>query len=173
MTGIAVELLHAPTDDDLAALADVLVDCVDGGASVNFLRPLDVDEARAWWRGALADPHALTWVARDPSGTVVGCVRLALAQQPNGRHRGEVGKMLVARSARGRGAARALLASLESWAAEHGRHRLVLDTEAGSDAEAVYARLGWTRVGTIPDYALTADGDLCGSTVFTKSLLPG
>ena len=166
---VRIELLDDATERDVEDLAAVLVDCVDGGASVNFLAPLDPAVARAWWRAALADP-APTWVARDEDGTVVGCVRLALAPQPNAPHRAEVTKLLVTRSARGRGVAADLLAALESWAAAHGRHRLVLDTETGSPAQAVYERLGWTRVGMVPDYALTAAGELTATTILTKSL---
>jgi GNAT superfamily N-acetyltransferase len=165
-----VSLLEAASDRDVDQLAEVLVDCVEGGASVNFLRPLPVADAVAWWRDALADPHARTWVARDRDGVVVGCVRLALAQQPNGRHRGEVGKMLVARRARGRGVARRLLEALEAGARAEGRHRLVLDTETGGVGERVYERLGWVRVGEVPDFALTADGELTSTTYFTKGL---
>jgi GNAT superfamily N-acetyltransferase len=168
-----IELLVDPSDDDLAGLAEVMVDCVDGGASVNFLRPLSLADAGAWWRSTSADPHVITWVARDHDGAVVGCVLLALAQQPNGRHRGEVGKMLVHRRARGRGVASDLLAALEVWAVSHGRHRLVLDTETGSDAERVYQRLGWERVGDVPDFCLTADGALASTTYYTKGLARG
>jgi len=168
---LEVSLLESWDEGDVADLAAVMVDCVDGGASVNFLRPMAFEDAVGWWTTALADPQSRTWVARDDDGSIVGCVRLGLAQQPNGLHRGEVGKMLVHRRARGRGAARELLAQLEAWAAEHGRHRLVLDTETGSDAEQVYQRLGWTRVGDIPDFALTADGELTSTTYYTKSLL--
>lgn len=171
--GLQVELLDDPDEDDVRDLAHVLVDCVDGGASVNFVAPLPLEDATEWWRAALEQPHALTWVARGPSGRIVGCVRLVLAQQPNGLHRAEVSKLLVSTAARRTGCAAALMHALESWADEHGRHRLVLDTETGSPAEEVYERLGWTRVGTIPDYALTSSGELCGSTFFTKSLLPG
>jgi len=170
---LQIELLDDPGDDDVRDLAHVLVDCVDGGASVNFIAPLPLDVATEWWRETLEQPHALTWVARGTSGRIVGCVRLVLAQQPNGRHRGEVSKLLVSTAARRTGCAAALMTALEAWASEHGRHRLVLDTETGSPAEAAYERLGWTRVGTIPDYALTSSGELCGSTFFTKSLLPG
>lgn len=166
---LEVSLIEHPGPRDVQELAAVMVDCVDGGASVNFLRPMASADAEEWWRTALADPHARTWVVRD-EGTIVGCVRLGLAQQPNGLHRGEVGKLLVARRARGRGAARLLLAELEAWAAAHGRHRLVLDTETGSDAERVYAALGWARVGDVPDFALTADGELTSTTYYTKSL---
>jgi acetyltransferase len=169
-----IELLAADVaESDVVALADVLVDSVDGGASVNFLRPLAWDDAVAYWRGAIADPHARTWVARDGAGVVVGCVRLALAQQPNGLHRGEVGKMLVLRRARGQGIAASLLDALESWAVEHGRHRLVLDTETGSDAERVYQRLGWQRVGEVPDFCLSADGTMSSTTYYTKGLARG
>ena len=169
---VRVDLLEAPTEADVRELAALLVDCVDGGASVNFLAPMPLEDALAWWRTTLAQPHACTWVARDADGRVVGCVRLVLPQQPNGRHRAEVSKMLVATTARRTGCAAALLAELESWALERGRHRLVLDTETGSPAETVYERLGWSRVGVIPDYALTASGELCGSTFFTRSLRP-
>jgi GNAT superfamily N-acetyltransferase len=165
-----IDLLTNATGDEVAALAAVLVDCVDGGASVNFLRPLEHADALAWWRGALADPHSLTWVAREDAGAVVGCVRLSLAQQPNGRHRAEVGKMLVHRRARGRGIAAALLESLEAWAIAHGRYRLVLDTETGSDAERVYQRLGWQRVGEVPEFCLSADGTMSSTTYYTKGL---
>jgi GNAT superfamily N-acetyltransferase len=170
VTDLAVTRLDEPGDTDVEQLADVLVDCVDGGASVNFLRPLPHDDAARWWRQAVADPHARTWVARDADGTIVGCVRLSLAQQPNGLHRGEVGKLLVHRRARGRGAPRALMAALETEAIALGRFRLVLDTETGSDAEHVYQHLGWSRVGEVPDFCRTADGDLASTTYYTKGL---
>jgi GNAT superfamily N-acetyltransferase len=169
---LEIELLDEPDEHDVRDLAHVLVDCVEGGASVNFVAPLPMADAVEWWHAALEQPHALTWAARGPSGRIVGCVRLVLAQQDNGQHRAEVSKLLVSTAARRTGCAAALMAALESWAEEHGRHRLVLDTETGSPAEEVYERLGWTRVGTIPDYALTSSGELCGSTIFTKSLLP-
>jgi GNAT superfamily N-acetyltransferase len=170
VTDLAVALLEAPADADVEQLADVLVDCIEGGASVNFLRPFPRADAVSWWRSALADPHARTWVARDVDGTIVGCVRLALAQQPNGLHRAEVGKLLVHRRARGRGASRALLSALEQDAVALGRFRLVLDTETGSDAEHVYQRLGWSRVGEVPDFCRTADGELASTTYYTKGL---
>ena len=171
MDALAVSRLEAPSDADVQQLAEVMVDCVDGGASVNFLRPLPVEDAVRWWRSALDDPSSRTWVARDTDGTIVGCVRLGLAQQPNGLHRAEVGKMLVHRRARGRGASRALLAELEDYAVAHGRFRLVLDTETGSDAEQVYQRLGWSRVGEVPDFCRTADGVLASTTYYTKGLV--
>lgn len=169
-SAVRVEPLGGPTERDVEELAAVLVACVDDGASVGFLAPLAPEVATAWWRTALDAEGTLTWVARDASGTVVGCVRLVLAQQANGRHRAEIAKLLVTPTSRRRGVAAALLGAAESWAAAHGRHRLVLDTETASPAESVYERLGWQRVGVVPDYALTADGELTATTVFTKGL---
>ncbi|GAA1823106.1 GNAT family N-acetyltransferase [Planosporangium flavigriseum] len=153
-----------------SGLADVLVDCVSGGASVGFLAGLTQDEARAWWRGALQDPNSLTWVARDESGRIIGTVRLLLATQPNGAHRAEVAKLLVHRDSRGRGCAWALLSTLEETARKLGRTVLVLDTQTGSPAERRYERMGWQRVGVIEDYAATPDGRLEPTTLMSKRL---
>ena len=118
------ELLVGPQGAGIvAALAELLVDCVAGGASVGFLDPLDVADARAWWAGTLPDPRAMTWVGRDDQGRIVGTVRLVLAGLPNARHRAEVSKLLVHRSARGRGAATVLMSIVEDAAV---RRRSVL-----------------------------------------------
>ncbi|NJC73167.1 GNAT family N-acetyltransferase [Planosporangium thailandense] len=174
-----IELLRAadPADSaDPAApavadqLADVLVDCVAGGASVGFLAPLGHEEARSWWRAVLPDPDTLTWVARDDRDRVIGTVRLVLATQSNGGHRAEVSKLLVHRDARGRGCATALMTALEDTAQRLGRTVLVLDTQTGSPAERLYERLGWQRVGVVDDYAATPDGRLDPTTIMTKRL---
>jgi GNAT superfamily N-acetyltransferase len=152
-------------------LGRLLVDSVEHGASVGFLAPLTLEEATSWWRTALADPTAVTLTAVR-GDVVVGCVRLHPAPQANGPHRAEVGKMLVHSTARRQGVAAALLAAAEDEARTLGRTTLVLDTETGSDAERLYARLGWERVGTIADYALDAQGRPTATTVFTKRLHP-
>ena len=118
-------------------LAAILVDCVEDGASVGFLDPLDPEVARAWWQHALRADGTLTWVARDDEGAAVGVVQLRLVGYPNGSHRAEVAKLLVHRRARGRGAARALLAAEPG---RRGRRLLVLDTQTGSVAEGLYDR---------------------------------
>jgi GNAT superfamily N-acetyltransferase len=151
-------------------LADVLVDCVAGGASVGFMAPLDREEARRWWRAALRDRDGLTWVARQDDGRIVGVVRLVLATQPNGRHRAEVAKLLVHRDARGQGCASLLMSAVEDGAARLGRSVLVLDTETGSPAEGRYEHWGWQRIGVIDDYALTPDGRLASTTIMVKRL---
>ncbi len=171
---IAVTSLLSPTDADISCLADVLVDCVEGGAGVGFLAPLAHDEASAWWSTALTDTGTLTWVARDMSdGAVVGCVRLVLAQQVNGPHRAEVTKLLVHSRARRTGCATALMDAMETWAAANGRHRLVLDTWTDGVAQRFYEARGWQLVGVVPDYALTTEGELAPTTILTKDLRLG
>ena len=152
------------------ALGAVLKDCVDGGASVSFMAGLTHDEATAFWARAAAaqasDGRAVL-AAEDDEG-LFGVVQVIAAGTPNQPHRGDVAKMLVHRRGRRRGVAQALLAAAEDAGRDLGLTLLVLDTVTGGDAERLYARLGWERVGVIPNYALTPDGELCSTTYFYK-----
>ena len=156
------------------ALADILLDCVDGGASVGFMHPLSRERARAFWENALASAargERIVLVAEDPeSHTLVGTVQLLLAMPDNQPHRADVAKMQVHRSARRRGLGAALMQAVEATAREAGKTLLVLDTVTGSDAERLYIRLGWQRCGEIPGYALWPQGGLCSTTVFYRTL---
>ena len=152
------------------ALADVLIDCVHGGASVSFMAPLPLEKAQAFWHGVaggVARGERVLLVAEDAAG-IVGTVQVVLDQPDNQPHRADVAKMLVHRRARRRGIAARLLAALDEVARAEGRHVLVLDTVTGGDAERLYARCGWQRVGVIPDYALMPDGRPCATTYFHK-----
>ncbi len=167
MNGTSIERLTTPCDErDLRALAALLVDAVDAGAAVSFLQPLSLPEAEAWWRTALADlhPRGAVLVAREMphgagSGEIVGTVQLQPAWAPNQPHRAEVCKMIVHRRAQRRGLGRQLMLGIERVAGERGFTLLTLDARAGGAAERLYRALGWTFVGTIPDYALDADGN--------------
>ncbi|MFF1374667.1 GNAT family N-acetyltransferase [Streptomyces sp. NPDC058308] len=167
--------LHASAD----ALADLLVDTVRGGNSLGFLADLDRATAAAWWRGlgpAVGEGRLAVWVARGEgvdAGRVMGTVGVAFVDKPNGRHRAELVKLMVHHSARGRGLARALLTVAEEAAAQAGVTLLVLDTETGSPAESLYERAGWTRSGTIPDYATDPSGTPRPTTLFHKRLGAG
>jgi GNAT superfamily N-acetyltransferase len=159
-------------EDSLPELADLLIDAVEDGASVGFLLPLSKESAVAWWSTTLAEVdngRLLVLVARD-EGQVVGTVQLRMAALPNAGHRAEVAKLLVRKAWRRRGAARALMAAIESVAREAGRSLLVLDTMQGSTAEQMYRSLGWIEVGPIPDYAAWPDGRLGATVVFYKRL---
>jgi ribosomal protein S18 acetylase RimI-like enzyme len=158
---------------DVASLAAVLVDCVEGGASVGFMLPFDHDRAEAFWAGALdsaASGGRVVLVAEEPdTGVVVGTVQVVLTAAENQPHRGEISKMLVHRAARRRGIAEALMRSAEDAARDAGKTLLVLDT-ASDSAERLYERLGWQRVGVIPDYALWPEGGFVDTIVFFKDL---
>jgi GNAT superfamily N-acetyltransferase len=154
------------------ALADVLIDCVDGGASVSFMRPLPRERALAFWRGVaecVARGERVLLVAEDAEGNL-GTVQLITALPENQPHRADVAKMLVHRRARRRGVAQRLMAAVDDAAREERRTVLVLDTVTGGDAERLYARAGWQRVGEVPRYALMPDGDFCSTTFFYKQL---
>ena len=164
--------LTAPTDAELDALADVLVDCVDGGASVSFMHPFSRERALAFWVRIASDvrhgKRALI-VAEDDAG-ICGTVQLVLAMPENQPHRADLVKMLVHRRARRRGLGAALMRAAESMALDCGRNLLVLDAVTGDAGERLYTRLGWTRVGVIPRYALMPDGAFCSTTYFYRDL---
>ncbi|HEX4713159.1 GNAT family N-acetyltransferase [Phenylobacterium sp.] len=152
------------------ALAEVLTDCVAGGASVSFMADLTLADAEAFWRGeADAGDGRAILVAEDAAG-IFGVAQLIPAWPPNQPHRADVSKMLVHRRGRRLGVARALMTALEDEARAMGRWLLVLDTVTGGAAEQLYAGLGWTRAGVVEDFALMPDGALCATTFFFKRL---
>jgi ribosomal protein S18 acetylase RimI-like enzyme len=153
-------------------LAGLIADAVAGGASVGFLSPPGDREALAWAEGVAAEVEsgrALLLVARA-GGVVCGSVQLLRASSPNGAHRGEVAKLLVRRDARRQGIGRALMEAVEAAARAAGLRTLVLDTETGSDAERLYRLLGWTAVGTIPEYAASPAGGLRKTSIYYRLL---
>ena len=164
--------LHALDDAQIDGLADVLIDCVEGGASVSFMHPLSRDRAVAFWRrvaqGVAAGERALL-VAEDARGPC-GTVQLVLDQPENQPHRADLAKMQVHRRVRRQGLGAALLRAAEDMARECGKTLLVLDAVTGGDAERVYERCGWTKVGSIPDYALYPAGGFCATTYMYKRL---
>lgn len=173
MPDIAIRLLtETEVRSAMPMLAEVLSDCVEGGASVGFMQPYPPQAALTYWRGvadAVAAGETLLMVAED-EGRIVGTVQVGVAQMPNQPHRGDLKKLLVHRAARGKGVARQLMQAVEQEAALRGKTLLVLDTATGSEAEAIYPRLGWERVGVIPDYAMWPEGGLCATTLFYKRI---
>lgn len=169
-----VRVLATLGDAEIRALSAVLIDCVEGGASVGFLQPMTQEKAAAYWRevaAGVARGARAVFAAVDEGGAIVGTAQLIPAQYENQPHRADLAKMLVHRRARRRGVGLALLAAAEDHARANGRTVLVLDT-ASDAAERLYARHGWQRSGTIPDYALWPDGTLCATTVWFKALTP-
>lgn len=169
---IAIQRLRTVTDAQASQLADILLDCVEGGASVGFMLPLSREKALEFWgrtaRG-VATGERLLLVARDEAG-ICGTVQLILDVPDNQPHRADLVKMLVHRRARRRGVGAALMRSAEIAAAEAGRTLLVLDAVTGGPAARLYERLGWRRVGDIPNYALYPGGEPCGTTYYYRDL---
>jgi GNAT superfamily N-acetyltransferase len=157
----------------IAALAEVLIDCVEGGASVSFMWPLAFADAAVFWKAIMDSAsrgERILLVAEDHAGQVQGTVQVILDLPQNQPHRGDLAKMLVHRRARRRGVGAALVAAAERAARAAGRSLLVLDTVTGGDAERLYARLHWQRVGVIPNYALWPRGGLCSTSYYYKEL---
>ena len=156
----------------VAALAEVLLDCVEGGASVSFMASLSRAEAEAFFENAVSEVESGRRIVLPAfiDSQLVGTVQVITATPPNQPHRADVAKLLVLRSARGQGVATRLMQEAEAASSLAGKTVLVLDTVTGGDAERLYARLGWTRVGVIPNYALFPDGTFCDTTVFWKQV---
>jgi len=166
-----IRRLTTLTPGDLDGLCDLLIDCVEGGASVSFMLPMTRAKAQAFWTGvgaSLARGERALVVAEDSAG-IVGTAQAVWADAENQPHRADVAKMLVHRRARRLGVGAAVLAAAERAAFEAGRTLLVLDT-ASPEAERLYERGGWRRVGTVPKYALMPDGPFCSTVFFYKDL---
>jgi GNAT superfamily N-acetyltransferase len=165
--------LDAPVGESaLDQLAEVLVDCVEGGASVSFMSPFSHQEALAFFRkvaGSVASGDSVLLAARL-DGRIVGTVQLGLDTPPNQPHRADIRKLLVHRAFRGHGVGDALMVRAEEEARRRGRWLLVLDTVPGENGHRLYLRAGWTETGLVPNYALFPDGRLCDTAIMWKRL---
>src|SRR5262245_22583410 len=169
---VIIRTLDTIGEREIEGLSDVLIDCVDGGASVSFMLPMTRAKAERFWRDAAADVQRgerTVIAAEDGDQRIVGTVQVLLGQPENQPHRGDLAKMLVHRRARRHGIGAALLRAAEQSALAAGKTLLVLDT-ASADAERLYAREGWQRCGEIPNYALMPDGTPCATVVYFKHL---
>jgi GNAT superfamily N-acetyltransferase len=157
----------------IGVLSDILIECVEAGASVSFMSPLARHKAEAFWRGVsegVADGERVLLVA-EADGETVGTVQLIVGLPENQPHRADVSKMLVRPAARRLGVGAGLMRAVEDAARTAGKSLLVLDT-ANPEAERLYERSGWIRVGAVPGYALLPDGRPCDTTFFYKQLTP-
>jgi GNAT superfamily N-acetyltransferase len=170
---IQIRCLQTIGDREIRGLSDVLIDCVEGGASVSFMLPMSRAKAEAFWHStsaSVARGERIVLAAEDASGMIIGTVQVILDQPENQPHRGDIAKMLVHRGIRRQGVGAALLAAAERSALSAGKTLLVLDTVTGGDAERLYARQGWQLCGQIPNYALWPDGTPCATTILFKFL---
>lgn len=155
-------------------LVALLQDAVQGGASVGFLAPLNSATATRYWERVFSVVGAELWLwVAEMEDHIIGSVQLELCGKENGQHRAEVQKLFVLQSHRGQGVSSKLMAVVEAFAVAQGRTLLVLDTQAGSKAEAVYRHLGWQPAGQIPNYAASPDGQLHATAYFYKNISSG
>jgi GNAT superfamily N-acetyltransferase len=172
MSVFTVRRLQTLTSREFGGLCEVLIDCVEGGASVNFMYPMTLAKAADFWRDVAASlgrgERALV-VAEDEHGAIIGTAQAIWATPENQPHRADIAKMLVHRRARRLGVGAAILRAAEDAARDSGRTVLVLDT-ASDSAQRLYERGGWQRVGAIPDYALLPDGGRCATVLYYKKL---
>ncbi len=169
---LQIRCLQTFSEREIQGLSDVLIDCVEGGASVSFMLPMTRNKAETFWRNSAASAvrgERQIFAAEDEIGTILGTVTVVLQQPENQPHRGDIAKMLVHRQARRRGLGAALLQAAEQGALNAGKTLLVLDT-ASDDAERLYVRQGWQRCGEIPDYAMLPTGELCATQIYYKYL---
>jgi GNAT superfamily N-acetyltransferase len=167
-----VRRLETLSSREFGGLCELLIDCVEGGASVSFMHPMTLAKAADFWRevgASLNRRERALIVAEDDQGSIIGTAQAVWAVPENQPHRADVSKMLVHRRARRLGVGAAVLKAAEEAARHSGRRVLVLDTASG-DAERLYERGGWQRVGTIPEFALMPDGELCSTVVYYKRL---
>lgn len=165
-----VELRHTP--ETVSALADLLIETVAAGGSVSFMHPLAPEVARAFWTSSLerAEARGRVILGAMEDGQLVATVTLLLDTPPNQPHRGEIAKMMTRVKKRGRGIARALMVEAERIARERARTLLTLDTAEDEGAGPFYEKLGFTRVGVIPEYAYKPHGGLCGTIIYWKRI---
>lgn len=173
MSALTIRRLDAAAAEAaVPALSAILRACIAGGASIGFMHDCTQAEAHAFWTEvaeAVAEGSIALLVA-EAEGAPVGTVQLGFATLPNQPHRADVKKLMVDPPARRRGIGAALMQAVEALARAENRTLLCLDTATGGGAEGLYARLGWQRVGIIPDYALWPDGRFCDTTLFYKRL---
>ena len=155
-----------------SALGRILIDCVEGGASVSFMVGISEEKAERFFEEVAnsIEKNERLLIAAFLDGTLVGTVQVVTGMPENQPHRAEVAKLLVARHARGRGIGTALMRQAEEATRLAGRTLLVLDTATGGDAERLYERLEWNKIGVIPKYSLLPDGQPCATTIFWKEL---
>jgi GNAT superfamily N-acetyltransferase len=167
-----VELDAGAIEQHLDALAALLLGAHDAGMALGLAAPLTPDDAKAAWRStaALVAPGERVQLAAFDGDELLGAVHLARATAANGRHRAEIQRLVVAERARGRGAGRALMSAAVEHARALGLRLLWLSTHAGTDADRIYPRLGWTRSGVIPDYAVLPSGELADNAFFYLKL---
>jgi GNAT superfamily N-acetyltransferase len=167
-----VELDAAGVRDALDELAQLLLDAHADGMGLGLAGPLTLDAARDAWveTAARTDARDHVVLAAVEGDRVLGSVQIVRARASNGRHRAEIVRLAVRADARGRGIGRALMEAATEKARELGLTLLWLTTHVDTTADRFYERLGWTRMGVMPGYAVLPDGTPAANAYFYREL---
>jgi ribosomal protein S18 acetylase RimI-like enzyme len=134
--------------DDVAPLFD--------GYRVFYGKPSDPATARAFLQERLGNDESVIFLARDANGNALGFTQLyPCFSSVSARRLWILNDLFVARDARRRGVAKALLQRAREHGQETGVVRLTLQTAHGNaQAQALYESLGWVRQEGMHEYAL-------------------
>lgn len=148
-------------------LSDLLIKTVEGGASIGFLPPMSLSQAKEYWETIL-EPNVILLIAKV-NHKITGSVQLHLCTKQNGGHRAEIAKLITHPDYRRKGIARLLMQKAEERAIQEKRSLLVLDTREGDVSNQLYNSIGFTECGRIPFFAESAEGKLDTTIVYYKT----
>lgn len=170
MTDISISrLAAAEVEARLDELSGLLHACVEEGASINFIHPYSLEDARRFWARKVlprVSDQELTVLVAEQDGRIVGSVQLDCDTPPNQVHRADIKKLLVHPDFQRRGIGRRLMADIETIARRYGRSLLTLDTRSGDKGEPLYLSVGFIAAGTIPAYSRDARSDRLDAATF-------
>lgn len=156
------------TSETLQELSLLLIDSVNSGASVGFLSPLSLEDAKGYWSNVLSD-EVILWIGKM-DGKIIGTIQLHLCMKQNGQHRAEIAKLLVHSNARRIGIGKHLMEAAEEKAKEKQRSLITLDTRAGDVSNILYKSMKYIEAGRIPKYAESTDGILHDTIIYYKNI---
>lgn len=155
-------------ESHIVPLSELLVKVVDDGASIGFLPPMKLSDARQYWQTVL-NPDVILFIAKI-NNEIVGTIQVHLSTKQNGLHRAEIAKLMTGPNARRKGVARALMKAAEERAVSEGRTLLILDTREGDPSNHLYQSIGFIPAGRIPNFALSEKGELDTTVIYYKNL---
>lgn len=157
------------TGEILRDLVVVLRDSISNNYSIGFLATDSDESLREFWISELQRSNNSLFCAWNES-ELIGTVIITRETRTNGRHRGELRKLMVHSDHQGRGVGSRLEKLACAAAKESGISLLYLDSATDFLVNEKYEAWGWQRVGSIPSYAADPFGKLIATTYFYKEL---
>ena len=155
-------------------LVQLLAEVIADGGSMGFFADVTTTELNKFWASEFSKVRSGVNVlvcAMDTEDICVAAGILTFETKANARHRAVVRKLMTHPQHRHRGIASQILARLEAVASERGVRLLSLRTKEGSAASVLYSRMGWTLMGSVPNYAAGPDRSLHSVAFYYKELI--